>query len=1490
MRKRNILIAASSALFTCAIASTSLYLSDLTGVTASDKGKSLTSVKRNAKGESTDITSDYITNASFESDKVSNLTYDSGRGAYVATSVTGWTFDNVSNSGFGVSRIMTSSATATDNGFGAPGTPSDGDNMLYVRNAWTSTTSKVYQTVTLPAGSYELTVDYKCISGSSNHSVQLYAGSESTSMTISSSMPSWTTAKLDFDLENETTVNIGVNISFSNASGLSVIIDNFKLYDTGGADATEEYVPTENDVTSYTEGTVTADFVSEADMKKDLLQMLADFTPYMVNNWFSCQYPNSINEECGYFLGENSGGNNEQGVRHNADFSMICAFLVKYAKPAGITLPSGITYDQLESMAMKSLVFAYSTHKANKLKVCSGNNYWGSVSTSDYTWESSLWAMSVAYSAFFQWDNLSTAQKGYLEAMLKAECNYELNRSIPTGYAGDTKAEENGWEADILAATLGLFPNDALASQWFERMREMAVNSYSHPSDVNNTNVIDAWYNNKTVADMYKGQNLYYDYTLQNHSYFHTSYQNVVQQELGEAALALGMFQRGLNGTETWKSNALMHHNQEVQDNVLNWLALADGELAMPNGNDWSMFLYDQITSYSTLACFMRDPNALLLENLAYKHIKARQKTTTDGSWLLRADVGSRRMGVEAHRVMMTYLMHEYASTADLTPTDWNTFRQAHSEARLITCQNIVRAYTDYRFSTFSWSSGLGSYTGYFAANSVDKNKIVVPYRANNTGNLLGWYEVSGKSTNATPVVSGVYQLKGDGYVMNGEINTNGSTLNNRFAIYSTPSNAIIYIDYVTANSSATITAEKGGLLAISTDEFTKLTRTLYYDANNGSGNTKRIHTDGSSFTKFSSSWVNIDNELGVVGKNDKEIGFGDRGQNNSIYTSKLYPMYSNKSRSVSSGDVVDARNLVYYSLTDTTLTKEFAEKLTSLRDMLPTGWNGVIAPDNECPYFIASNFKGETEATLTNVSYNGLAPVFYESTTIADGKSTVTLNANQNTSVAQPLRVFVNGGDITAYLEDDTTVYVKATADTKPVVYIDNITTKVSLNADETIKLYKDKSGKVQYEYVESTTNSSTDCTGYIVNPSFDGNSSTGWNGSPSVNYNCAEKWNTTFNVYQTITGLKEGQYQITCQGFYRSGGYNAAASSRSAGNESLNAYLYGNDNSVALQSIFTEANTLGAVGVKTSAYGYVPNTMEQASVYFNEGLYENTLICEVGSDGVLTLGVKKTTTISDDWAIFDNFTLTYLGKNITLNDGEAYSATSAEQYDNVSYVRTFNNTEWQSLYIPFSLTYEDWADDYDVAIINDVNMYDNDEDGTVDETEIELLMKKSGQTDANTPYFIKSKTTGTKTISAENATLYPAETNQLECSSTSTSFTFTGTYSGVDGQTMYDNHYYAMSGGALCSVANNTVSLSSYRWYLNVETKANALVRNTFNNPSKIRLRVIGEDEANNISSVNVAETADKCFTIDGRQVNDTEDLKPGMYIKNGRKLIIK
>lgn len=1213
----------------------------------------------------TDVTGKYVTNASFEQPVASTLSVDATRGAYnVGTALTGWTVSGT----YGVSDIMTSAATATDNDMGAPGTPSDGIQMYYIRNAWNKGTASVKQTITLPAAKYRFTVDSKSAHAGTQSSGKLVAAGENTTITMNQgSIPStWSPVSVEFTLTEEKSVTIGFEFTWVSSAGASFLLDNVRLYDISDEPVVPD--PTEDDVDSPTEGKIDNTFVGEAEMMTDLLRMLARFTPYMKNYWFQCENPNSINESCGFFYNTENGTspscpNGEKGVRPNADLSMIAAFLVKYAKPEGIALPDGITYDLLEEYAIKSLVYAYSTHKANKLKVCSGGTYWGSTSTSDAVWESSLWAMSVAYSAFFQWDKLSDAQKGYIYAMLKAECNYELYRSVPTGYAGDTKAEENGWEADVLAATLGLFPNDELAPQWFERMRLFAANSYSHSNDATNSGAVDPTYNNTTWSDLYKGNNLYSDWTLQNHNLFHTSYQNVVMQEIGEAALALKMFQ---GGTETWKSNALQHGNQEVMDNVLNWLALADGELAMPNGNDWSLFLYDQITSYSTQACFQRDPDALLLENLAYKQIKARQTTTTDGSWLLRPDVAARRMGVEAHRVMMTYLMHKMMSTADLQPTSWDDFRNAHSKAMIFPCQNVVRGYTPSRFTCFSWSDGLKSYTGYFAADKADKNKIVVPYRANNSGNITGWYEVSGKGTNATPVVSGIYQLDGDAWVMNGELSVNDGALNNRFALYSTPGNAFIYLDHVKANTACTITAEKGGLLAISTDELTKLQRTLYYADGNDITWKQR---DGSTQLTFTSDWVNIDNELGIVGPGGKKMAFADRGANNSIYTSKLYPMYSNSNRTVAAGEVVDARHLIYYSDINAEDTKATSEQVENLKELVPEGWNGIITPDPSGVYYcLISNFRGSSSATIDGITIkNYAAPIFKTETTIENNKAKINLTLQQNNSFATPMKIFVKGSHVKAQLEDLNTAYITATQDVTITIYgmQGNYAKRMinaTLTAGETIKVIltddgitKESASPFKPDYKEDT-----DMTGYIVNPKFQGNSKNGWtltkaDYNEATSYNEQEFWNnSSFSLKQTVKGLPAGRYRLSCQGYYRAGGYVAAASSRTAGTEALNASLYAQPSgktkvSQPLQSIFTEAGKMGILGANTSL-GYVPNNMEQASQYFCTALYDgNTVEFEVEENQNVEIGIEKTSKINDDWTIFTNFRLIRLGDDPT-------------------------------------------------------------------------------------------------------------------------------------------------------------------------------------------------------------------------------------------------
>ena len=990
-----------------------------------------------ASTEMEDITAVFVANPSFEADEVSALAEvvngADGRRGWTLAAPKGWTV-----SGTAVTQLLVKANCYTDNNFGLVSTLADGDAAYYLRMGWSTGATTLEQTLkNLPEGRYKLTVAHRTgYANNATSSLTISAGAEAVtesfvqgSSGFFASAP-WKTSEVEFAVATTGNVKVLVRVDWL-SGGSCVMLDDVCLYRLSD-DYLEPEEPTETDVTSPTEGVITHEFVPEAEMKDDIQQMLADFSLWVKNDFQPCVAPNSLGEVCGCFRGEHTMANDERGVRPNADLSMICAFLAKYAK-GKVTLPEGVTWSDVEDMAMQSLVFAYSTHKANKLKVCSGNNYWGSTSKNDYTWESSLWAMSVAYSAYFQWEKLTAEQRGYIYALLKAECNYELERSIPTGYASDSKAEENGWEADVLAATLGLFPDDALAPKWFARLREFAVNSYSHYADATDQTIIDPEYDNTTVADLYKGKNLYDDYTLQNHNLFHTSYQNVVMQELGEAALALKMFQLGTTGEEKWKTNALMHNNQEVMDEVLNWLALADGELAMPNGNDWSLFLFDQITSYTTMACFLRDANALMLENMAYKYIKARQQSTTDGSWLLNADVGARRMGVQAHRVMMTWLMHEAMSTAELAPTKWPDFNERYAEAKMFATQNIVRAATADRFTCFSWSAGLQSYTGYIAANSSDKNKIIVPYRANNTGNLLGWHTVSGKGTNATPVVSGIYDLRGNSYTMNGELNTNDAALNNRFAIYSTPGNAVIYLDYVRGNTSGTITREQGGLLAISTDPMMKERRTIYSQQTTANGQQPTLvhrQLDGTALTTWQSPWVNIDNELGVVSKSARGMAFGDRSLNNSIHTAKLYSSYSAESRSFTNGQVVDRRHIIYYSNIDASATQQMAEELQVLTDVVPEGWNGVVAPDPDgARYLLLSNFASDRKCTITEVTCPLGAPVFSVPTMIEGDKASAEFACEINHSVSEVLRTFVKGDNIMAVqaADDSCAVYLQA-------------------------------------------------------------------------------------------------------------------------------------------------------------------------------------------------------------------------------------------------------------------------------------------------------------------------------------------------------------------------------------------------------------------------------------------------------------------------------
>ena len=615
---------------------------------------------------------------------------------------------------------------------------------------------------------------------------------------------------------------------------------------------------------SPTEHVIDHRFLGEKELKHRSLDMLSRFMVY-AKNIYTDTDKNSQGEECGFFKAKSGGMSNEDGVRTNADMAMVTAFLCHYGPANGIALPEGVSYAELRRMGEKALNYALSTHRSNRLMTCKDGRYWGTMGD-QYQWESSLWTLSVTLAAHFL-GKTEGKEREMLERMLVAEADYELTRPVPTGYVGDTKAEENGWETNVLACACALLPQHEHAGQWKEAMLRYAFNCYSVAADGKNEKVVAG----RKACEWFVGQNLYDDYTLQNHNYFHTSYQNVVMQELAESIVA----KRILNGNVDENGNeneVLTWHWQEVWDEVLAPLALCDGELAMPNGNDWSMFLYDQLPAYAAMSTLLHNPDALMLENMALKYVEARQLTTTDGAWMLNPDIGARRMGVTAHRVMMTFLLHELFPTGGLKPSTWSDFQRRHARPKLFESQNIVRAMSEQRFACFSWSEGLGNANCLMVPNVPDRNKIVVPYKKGCGGNLTGHptgFKLVGKPR---------FDIGTDTWTVHGQLQKGDSLM--RFTIHDDGANEL-RLDYQGADGSI-------GLLAISVDPLTSTRRTLYFEGDS-------LVTNGEGRHEIRSPWVNIDNEIGVICLNDdNRMLFGCRELVNSIYTAKLYPQADN--------------------------------------------------------------------------------------------------------------------------------------------------------------------------------------------------------------------------------------------------------------------------------------------------------------------------------------------------------------------------------------------------------------------------------------------------------------------------------------------------------------------------------------------------------------------------------------------------------------------
>lgn len=284
----------------------------------------------------------------------------------------------------------------------------------------------------------------------------------------------------------------------------------------------------------------------------------------------------------------------------------------------------------------------------------------------------------------------------------------------------------------------------------------------------------------------------------------------------------------------------------------------------------------------------------------------------------------------------------------------------------------------------------------------------------------------------------------------------------------------------------------------------------------------------------------------------------------------------------------------------------------------------------------------------------------------------------------------------------------------------------------------------------------------------------------------------------------------------------------------------------------------------------------------------------CRVDNDGAgNTLSLWESgeltgvTTGNNVWQIYD----VAEHREVVIPDGfvDSYAADADQHCDVLSYMRTLPNKQWNALYVPFKIPYSSLSGNYDVAYVNSIHSYDNDEDGQIDKLTMEVVKIKNGTLKANHPYLIRAKDEESRAMNLvlKNTTLCATKSMTLDCSSVYTMYKITGTYSTMTSDDL-KNSLVITTSGAWQRLSSSS-RLKPFRFYLTISSREDSPVELEESALSRINICVQGEDDFSTGIEEGMSETpanASPVYDLSGRRVK--VPTKGGVYIVNGKKVV--
>ncbi len=218
----------------------------------------------------------------------------------------------------------------------------------------------------------------------------------------------------------------------------------------------------------------------------------------------------------------------------------------------------------------------------------------------------------------------------------------------------------------------------------------------------------------------------------------------------------------------------------------------------------------------------------------------------------------------------------------------------------------------------------------------------------------------------------------------------------------------------------------------------------------------------------------------------------------------------------------------------------------------------------------------------------------------------------------------------------------------------------------------------------------------------------------------------------------------------------------------------------------------------------------------------------------------------------------------------------------------KTFSSTGWNAFFVPFDFTLTaEMLNDFEFAKLYAVIAENNAP--VVNFKTVAANDKIS----AYSPYLIKAKTAGSHSLNVGAVTYKSNAGEQPYTATIDEIYTFYPvmeiTYTAVE-----KGYYLDSEQNSFVYNKNEKACVPPLRYYMTIQDKGTKdYIVSTSGGASKVKFCVIGEDEPTGITDIvdDAASASGKIYNLQGVVVgNTTEGLPKGVYIKNGRKIIVK